>query len=86
MPLEEDAAHRLSDGHLHASRPREVAYRAGRLHALGHVAQLAQDVDKPLPAGEPQAFGTYPEGTLFRMVSDALDAMHQAISASPATE
>ncbi|MBK6661631.1 MAG: AAA family ATPase [Thermoflexaceae bacterium] len=65
----------------------QEAIAAGQFH-IWPVTRVEEGlaVLTGLPAGEPQAFGTYPEGTLFRMVSDALNAMHQAISASPATE
>ena len=37
-------------------------------------------------AGEAESFGTYPEGTLFRAVSDTLDLMYASLAAGPAAE
>ncbi|MCC6386242.1 MAG: AAA family ATPase [Dehalococcoidia bacterium] len=61
---------------------------ANREFHIWPVARVEEGLEvlSGMPAGEPESFGTYPEGTLFRAVSDTLDLMYASLAAGPAAE
>ena len=64
LTLRNDVAQAVEDGKFH-------------IWAVKHIEQ-GIEIITGVPAGEPDAEGTYPEGTIFRRVVDALAAMRPA--------